>query len=133
MPTDRGDGGNHTPRLRLQKQQNGACCGDLKMPLQITLWSCHKHKLSSEEDSKVKPEHGAVQEHSSASSRYHKSLVYSAVRRREHLNTLVLKFHTAEGPLFHSAFTSSVQLDCFAFSIQPHSSERVHILKCREM
>lgn len=29
--------------------------------------------------------------------------------------------------------TSSVQLDCFAFSIQPCSSERVHILKCREM
>lgn len=29
--------------------------------------------------------------------------------------------------------TSSVQLDCFTFSIQPCSSERVHILKCREM
>lgn len=26
-----------------------------------------------------------------------------------------------------------LQLDCFAFSIQPHSSERAHILKCREM
>lgn len=84
---------------------------------------------------KLNPEHGDIHGHSSAPSRYHKSHVYSAaVRRGENLNTLVLKIHTAEGLfLFHSALTSSVQLDCFAFSTQPRSSERVHVLKCREM
>lgn len=149
MLTNRGDRGTHTRGSCVQKQQNGARLG----PRIDCLFgsSCgpaintNRHHQTEPQTSmsretrkrkaKLNPERGDIHDRSSTPSRYHKSHVYSAaVRREEHLNTLVLKIHTAEGLfLFHSALTSSVQLDCFAFSTQPRRSERVHVLKCREM
>lgn len=141
----RGWQSNRTWVCRSSRTERAGCWGS--MLLRITLRYRDKHtsrrhvqmelRLSGSnnlcrEKPKLSP---AIHGCTSAPSKYRKSLIYSAaVRRAERLNTRVLKFYSAEGLFsFHSPLTSSVQLDCFAFSIQPCSSGRPHILKCREM